>query len=146
MANYTNAILMVIAASLVMFVFVPMQARGGEYYSLMQITNPAAGITQIVIQPADTRKLCAALNATYWRGLKTTCPHCKLEMSGCDTKLPDVYRGIFEDKPIVFPYVSWPYFRIVLFGVAISTLEPICRKLAAQIRANTRKPARCISP
>ena len=133
-------------AFIAVFAFFPLQASGGEYYGIMQITNPSTGITQIVIQPADTRKFCAALNSMYWRGMRTSCPHCKLEMSSCDTKLPNAYRDIFEDKPTVFPYVSAPHYRIVLFGAPIFTLKPMCRQIAARMRASTMKPARCVSP
>jgi hypothetical protein len=115
------------------------------YYGSLQYSNPASGVTNIVFQSADSKKLCKALNDNFLRGLRTTCPQCRVELSGCDTALPSAYRYIFNDQPMHFPYVSAPYTRIVVFGVPIEQSRAICREMAQRWQEGMNQPARCIT-
>src|SRR3989344_8284856 len=116
-----------------------------EYYGSLQISDPLSGVTQIVFQSADSKKLCKALNENFWRGLRTSCPQCRRESSSCDTTLPSAYRDIFSDKPLVLPYVSAPYTRIVILGVPLQQTTSMCREMARQWKQGMNQQAKCIT-
>lgn len=116
-----------------------------EYYGSLQISDSSSGVTQIVFQSADSRKLCKALNENFWRGLRTSCPQCRRELSSCDTTLPSAYRDIFNDKPMVFPYVSAPYTRIVILGVSLQQTTSMCHEMARQLQQGMNQEAKCIT-
>jgi hypothetical protein len=117
-----------------------------KYVATMQIHDDSSGITSVVFQTADSKKLCEALNTAYWRGVQTTCPTCKREMYGCDRNLPSGYVGIFSNRPLVFPYVSGPYTRIVMLGAPLAVVRSACEEMAAKWRAATHEDVKCILP
>jgi hypothetical protein len=112
----------------------------------MQIHDDRSGVTTAVFQTADSKTLCEALNANYWRGVQTSCPNCKREINACDSDLPSAYVGLFKDRPFVFPYVSAPHIRIVFFGVPLPVAQNYCEKMAAQMTAGMNQLAKCILP
>lgn len=122
----------------------PLSSWARDYYGSLQYSDASTGITHIVFQSSDSKMLCEALNKNYWRGLRTSCPQCEQELSGCDTDLPSAYRDIFKDKPAIFPYVSAPYMRIVIFGVPLQQSRSICNMLARWWKQGMNQPAKCI--
>lgn len=133
------------AISLLLLFGVPGSLWAAEYYGSVLYSDSNTGVAHIVFQSADSKKLCLALNKNYWRGLRTSCPQCKLELSGCDTKLPSAYRYIFNDRPITFPYVSAPYTRIIILGVPLEQAKAVCQELAQRWRKGMNQPAKCVS-
>lgn len=123
----------------------PVSLWAAEYYSSLQISDPLSGVTQIIFQSADSKKLCKALNENFWRGLRTSCPQCRRESSTCDTVLPSAYRGIFNDKPMVFPYVSAPSTRIVILGIPLQQSISMCHETARQWKHGMNQQAKCIT-
>lgn len=116
-----------------------------NYFASIQYSVPSSGLTNTVYQAADSKRLCEALNDQYLKGLRTGCPQCKIEWKTCFKKLPDADKYIFDDKPGVFPYVSAPSTRVVVFGVPIEQAAAICIQHARNWTRATNQHAKCIS-
>lgn len=122
-----------------------MNTDSSVYYGMIQYTDRSTGVTFIVFQEADESKMfCQDLNENYIRGLRTTCNSCVIEQNGCSTTLPSAYISIFQDKPLVFPYLSASHTRIVVFGVELSQAKSICDEMANRWRQGMNQPAKCI--
>jgi hypothetical protein len=124
----------------------PTETDSSVYYGLIQYTDESSGVSFIVFQEADSsKKFCEDLNKNYIRGLRTTCSTCVIELDSCNTSLPSAFTSIFQDEPLVVPYLSAPYTRIVVFGVEFNQAKTICNEMAARWREGMNQPARCIS-
>ena len=118
-----------------------------EYFAILQINDPSSGLTRIVIQRSDNKLVAQLLNKNFWKGVQTTCPHCDKEIETILTDLPPSYSEIFQDKPMVFPYLSWKEDRIIVFGVPMNEAVKVCNWMTNQYKTQLkRQDAKTILP
>jgi hypothetical protein len=129
-----------------LLLFMSIKTDSSVYYGIIQYTDQSIGVSFIVFQEGDkTEKFCEDLNENFIRGLRTTCSTCEIEQNGCSTSLPSAYKSIFQNKPLIFPYLSAPHTRIVVYGVELGQAKSICTEMAESWRKGMNQPARCIS-
>ena len=118
-----------------------------EYFAFLQINDTSSGLVRIIIQKTEQKKIAQLLNKNFWRGTKTTCPHCDKEIESILTKLPSSYSGIFRNEPIEFPYLSSKKDRIIFYGVPMNDAVKACNWMtnAYKTRLN-RQDAKTILP
>lgn len=117
-----------------------------DYFAVLQFTDPSSGLTQIVFQQCNTIGLCKKLNENHWKGVRTSCPKCVKDIASCLKSIPPSYKGIYENKPIIFPYLSSKRDRIVFCGVAMDDAIKFCKWLANGYRTKLNRPATAIMP
>lgn len=132
------------------FLFIPLiycpTAFAGNYIAILQYSNPD-GLTVIVFQmDVPNKQECSALNKNHWLGAKTTCPKCKIEDSGCLSKLPSSYVGIENNSPFVFPYLSWQKDRILFLGIPMPNAVQICKTMTREYQNKLNRQAICVLP
>lgn len=130
----------------ILFILVPFTAIADNKIAMLQFSNQD-GWTQLVFQMhVESQSMCKKLNQNHWKGVKTYCQDCKIDFDGCVDKIPSSYQGIEGNKPIVFPYLSSRYDRIVYFGMPIETAKNICQEMASSYKAKLNRDAKCILP
>lgn len=129
---------------IIIFLHFPAACIAKDYFGFIQYHDVNSGATYIVFQSSDSKALCKALNKNFWTGVRTSCPQCNLELSGCDTELPSAYRDIFKNQPLVVPYVSAPYTRIAIFGVSLGEAKTLCRIIAQNWEKRIGQPTNFI--
>ena len=130
---------------LVMMIISPL-SYAGEKIAYLQFSN-SAGWTQLVYQlKAKSKRGCKLLNDGYWKGAKTTCPDCKIDYSGCISELPVSYKGVIDNKPLVFPYISSANDRIIYFGMPMNEGKRICKAMVDIYINKLNRPAVCVLP
>ena len=121
-------------------------ALANEYIGILQFSHPS-GMTQLVFQTnVVDMKNCRDLNDYHWRGVKTTCPTCKLEESLCTKKMPASYEGLIKNERTIVPYLSSQDDRIVYFGVKMTDAINACKKMESGYIEKLNRPAKCIMP
>jgi hypothetical protein len=121
-------------------------AHANETYSMLQFTEPESGLSQIVFQRCDSKSLCKELNKSQWESVRTSCPNCVKELETCLDVLPDSYKGIYENKPIAFPYLSSRKDRIIFTGIPRSDAIKACKMAAEEYKTKLNRPATAIMP
>ena len=117
-----------------------------DYFGILQVTEPSSGLKRIVIQRSDSKRFCEILNEEFWSGVKTTCPNCIKDFSIISESIPHSYRGIYKNKPIIFPYLSSKEDRIIFFGIPMKDAIKLCKTLAEAYKIKLNRPAKAIIP
>lgn len=117
-----------------------------DYFGILQFTDPSSGLTRIVFQRSDSKRFCKILNKDFWKGVKTTCPNCVKDYSVVSESIPPSYRGIYQNKPIIFPYLSSKEDRIIFFGIPIKDAIEVCKSVAKAYKTQLNRPAKAIIP
>ena len=115
-----------------------------DIYGLLQISSKSSPLVQLVIYRASKENIANQLMNNYWAGIRSTCADCNLDYSSCSSTLSPTYFDTFQNKPIIFPYVSSKNVRIILMGVPEADGNRICEEFAENIGRTTGKNAICI--
>jgi hypothetical protein len=121
-------------------------AQANDFYGMLQFTDSKTRLTQIVFQRCDSKSLCRKLNESQWDSIRTSCLNCLKEFETCLDVLPDSYKGIYENKPIVFPYLSSREDRIIFFGVPMKDAIRACKLAAKSYETKFNRQATVIMP
>ena len=146
MEKHSNVAIIICCIVLMFIAFqaVPVQAK--DYYAVLQFTNPKIGLSQLVFQKCDSKMLCRKLNENHWKGVRTSCPNCVRDFEFCGTTISNSYKGIYRNKPIMFPYLSSKNDRIIYFGVAMEDAIKICKWAVDAYKTKLNRPAIAILP
>lgn len=123
---------------------VPALAR--DYYAVLQFTDPSSGLTQLVFQKCDSNYLCEKLNENHWKGVRTSCPTCVKDFETCSTTIPNSYKGIYQNKPMIFPYLSSKKDRIIYLGVAMEDAVKVCKWMTNAYKTKLNRQAIAVLP
>lgn len=123
---------------------VPTYAAG--CYAALEFTEPKSRLTQLVFQRCDGKSDCRKLNGDRWKSVMASCPDCVKDIESCFDVLPDSYKGIYENKPIIFPYLSSEEDRIIYFGVPMKDAIRACKRTAESYKKDFNRPATVIMP
>jgi len=145
MKTNSNVITTIYSIALLVIIFQAESVQAEDYHAVLQITNPKTELTQLVFQECDSKTFCGQLNQDYWRGLKTSCPDCVKEIDTFVPTIPDPYKGVYKNKPITFPYVSYKHIRIIVFGVPMGNAIEVCKQMVDRFEKSNSQ-AKAILP
>ena len=146
MKNHRNGVVLSFFVTFFGIILLYYSVDAADYYGILQFTDPNSGLTRIVFQKSENKKLCETLNDNFWRGVKSNCPHCVKDSSAVSKSIPPPYKGIYHDKPISFPYLSSKEDRVIFLGIPISQSIEICKSYAQAYRSKLNRPAKAIIP
>jgi hypothetical protein len=144
MKNFSLVILAACILGLCVCEAVP--ADAGGCYAALEFTDPKSRLTQLVFQRCDSKSDCRKLNKDRWISVVASCPDCVKDLESCFDVLPDSYKGIYENKPIIFPYLSSEEDRIIHYGVPMKDAIRACKRTAESYKKDFNRPAVVIMP
>ena len=138
--------LKLILLALILVLFSNTTYAAEKYYAVLQFKDPNTGLVQIVFQRCDSRWLANKLNEGHWNGVKTTCPQCIKEIDSCVQQIPSSFEGIFENRQIIFPYLSSKEDRIIYLGVPMEDAIRLAKWMENGYKTKLNRPAKAIMP
>lgn len=135
-----------VAISFLVIIISSTATYANDYFGILQVTDPRSGLKRIVFQRSDSKRFCEILNEDFWSGVKTTCPNCLKDFSLVSKSIPPPYRGIYKNKPIIFPYLSSKEDKIIFFGIPMKDAIKLCKTLAKAYKTKLNRPAKAIIP
>jgi len=131
---------------LLITLLIPSLAIAEDYFAFLQFKDPNTGLTQQVFQKSESKRLAKELNKSHWNGVKTSCPDCIKEFESCIKKLPSSVEGIFENKQIVFPYLSSKKTRVIFAGIPMDDAIRVARWMENAYKTKLNRPAKAVMP
>jgi hypothetical protein len=122
------------------------KSYAGDYFAFLQFKDPNTGLIQQVFKKCESKWLAKKLNESHWNGVKTSCPDCIKEFDSCIKKLPSSVEGIFENKQIIFPYLSSKKDRIIYLGVPMDDAIRVAKWMENAYKTKLNRPAKAIMP
>lgn len=120
--------------------------NANEIIAVLQISDDQGWVQTIYQTGVKDKRLCKKLNEAHWAGLRTTCPQCKKDFEGCIDEFSPAYKGLLNNKPIVFPYLSSRGDRIVFWGLPVPKAIDVCRTIVKEYQKSLKRDAQCIVP
>lgn len=128
------------------FILLPNISYAKDFFAILQFKDPNTGLIQQVFQRCDSKWLAKKLNASHWNGVRTSCPDCIKEIESCIETIPPSYKGIFQNRPIIFPYLSSKKDRIVYSGVPMQEAIKVAKWMENAYKIKLNRPAKAIMP
>lgn len=142
------AIALIAAAAVVAHYHVAAQ----RYFPIVHISSPDGLSYLAVMDPTPERQACGASNDRYLEPIKQLCKDCRIDYARCERGLEGLAAQIHDGKPLPYPEIDAPGFRMAVVGDA-NAAQKACAfiaegmvkqgvRAAACVRANRPPPAR----